>query len=86
MPSKNENPQDVVELTSSDDEDNVAAGATRPQVNAPASKATTKQNVQSAAAIASSPPVNEAPESRSFWKAGTYAANITIKSTPVQGF
>ncbi|KAH9662950.1 protein MICRORCHIDIA 2 [Citrus sinensis] len=87
MPSKNENPQDVVELTSSDDEDNVAAGATRPQVNAPASKATTQQNVprQSAAAIASSPPVNEAPESRSFWKAGTYAANITIKSTPVQG-
>ncbi|KAH9711180.1 protein MICRORCHIDIA 2 [Citrus sinensis] len=87
MSSKNEKPQNVVELTSSDDEDNVAAGATRPQVNAPASKATTQQNVprQSAAAIASSPPVNEAPESRSFWKAGTYAANITIKSTPVQG-
>lgn len=100
MPPKIGIPADVVEIDSSDDEEDVSSSATRakppqsrPKVDASTNKTTPQsrpqvrqqQRQQSAAATTASVPTNEAMECRSFWKAGAYAASPTTRVAPGQG-
>ncbi|KAJ4714283.1 Protein MICRORCHIDIA like [Melia azedarach] len=98
MQRKEEISENLGEVAGRHHKDGIAVGATRitshqsrPPMIAPSNE--TKQlNVpqvqlqqQSAAASTPSVPVHEAPEFRSFWKAGAYAANPSMKPALVQG-